>query len=1087
MLRLHRIIFSGEGHMKKRNLRQRVLTPRRTVLLLSFLLPVAIMSLAWGVIQFWPVGDRSPLTIDLYHQYVSFLSELRRKTMNFESLFYSWRIGLGTNFYALLAYYAASPLNIFLPLFPMEYITEAVSFLTVTKLGFAGLSFSYMLINSFGKEGLFSVRSKERIEEVRSEDYGGDALIVAFSVAYALCAFNLAFSWDVMWLDVTAALPLVVLGVHKLVREGKVLLYALSLAFCLFANYYIAFFVCIFTALYFFVAYFSAKASEDEAKELVLNGRKKSELNAEELFFIEENQHPFLPIAIRFAIVTLVGAAISAFLLFPTAVSLADTSAAGDKFPSAHSFRFSAFDFITHQLMTIQPSIRSGLPNIYNGILAFTLLPLYIFSTKIRLKEKLPHLILLGFLFLSFNSNFLDFIWHGMHYPNQLPYRYSFLFSFLLLVICFRTLTVIREFTTKTLVITTAIGIGFVILAEEFNADLLEHGDAYINLFFFFIYLLLFMFIWKRNYFRTVCLLLTVVMLGEISINTILTVGQIAEKEVYTSKSTFVGDIAEVNSLIDKAYEEQAGDFFRMEVLPAKTTNDGALYGYPGYTLFSSTSREKTAKFMRKFAYHGNNINSYKYVQGTPVGDALFGIQYFLIKNGATRDTYLEEVARSGEMTLLRNPHALEVGAVANLEFKDWRPNQQNPFRNWDNMLKQMLGQDTKDVFEAITPKVKEGANFNPHTGDGSSGMRFTPEDTNKSTLMRLEIPIEEAQHLYLAFDVSKTTKVELRTRNESQLIKGGDVNLEEGGEPTTTTSSAESSAAQTVSLQDNRSIHFFETFNLGEVLPGDVVEISFEQANDKASDVTIYASGMKSESYLAAMDKLQERAIDVTEWTANGIKANYTASQAGMLYLSIPYDPSWEARIDGEKVALESIGDEGLLAIPTVAGSHDLELKFIPKGFALGFALTAGGILLLALLLIDERKFREKRLQKFRDKRHEKFMTDWEEKEQKRLAALKSQTLSYDMGDGLDRFERFNEQERKAGSAYIYRVSSIERAPSETLEKSSQKSDVELEENSVLDDNVKKPILSEDSEVLDLSSEDNAKTKSKQKKSKKK
>lgn len=1014
--------------MKKLQSRRKILTPRRTVLLLSFLIPIVIMLLAWGILQFWPVGERSPLTIDLYHQYVSFLSEMRRKIMNFESLFYSWRIGLGTNFFALLAYYAASPLNLLLPLFPMQHITEAVAFLTVTKLGFAAWSFAYMLMNSIGKEGLFSIRSKERVEEVGSEDFGGDAMIVAVSVAYALCGFNLAFSWDVMWLDVTAALPLVILGVHKLIREGKTALYALSLAFCLFVNYYIAFFVCIFTALYFFVAYFSAQAAEDQYKEDLRQGRRLSELSYEERFLVKENRISFWPIALRFGIVTLIGVAISSFLLFPTFLSLADTSAAGDSFPSAWSFRFSAFDFLTHQLMAIPPSIRRGLPNIYSGILVFTFVPLYIFSTRIRIKEKLPHLILLAFLFISFNSNYLDFIWHGMHYPNQLPYRYSFLFSFLLLIIVFRTLTVIREFSSKSLALTTGLGVLFVIMAERFNDDLITHGNAYINIFFFMVYLLLFMLIWKRNYFRTVLLLLAVVMVGEVTINGILTVAQIAENEVYTSRTHFIAGMEEIEELLQVVQTEEDGDFYRMEVLPAKTTNDGALYGYPGFTLFSSTSREPTAKFFRKFAYHGNNINSYKHVASTAVGDSLLGLEYFILKNSTTtsnRDTLLEEVARSGEMTLMRNPYALEVGAAANPEFASWNSQTGNPFRNWNNMLRTMAGIDP--VFEPIEMLVTEGSNFQPSTGNSETGKRFVPEDQNSSTLMRMEIPIEEAQHLYLAFNVTQSTNVQMSVKRGDDLIvdennSGEPYDLEETTETSPATVSSETTeemAESSVPLSVNRNVHFFETFDAGHVLPGDIVEVSFEQASDKASDVTVYAAGMKLDAYRSAMESLQERAIDVTEWSANGFLAHYTAPEAGILYLSIPYDSSWNAKIDGQEVEISHIGDEALLAIPTDAGAHTLELNFVPRGFYIGLILTIVGSILLVLFVIDEKKFRANRINKRREKRYQKLSKSWAQKDAQAIE------LEESLSKSEENWRRdFSNYPRRPGQARVYHVS---------------------------------------------------------------
>lgn len=931
----------------------------RRVLFLSFALPLLLLLMAYFIMQFWPLGDRSPLTIDLYHQYVAFISELRRKILNGESLFYSWSVGMGTNFYALLAYYAASPMNLFLLLFPQKHITEAVTFLIVTKIGLSGLSFAAMLYYGFvrGHGGRYAVRIKSREKDCGGEDFGTDAVMVALSTAYALSAFNLAYSWDIMWLDVIVLLPMVVLGIHQLIRERKFKVYTLSLALTLIVNYYMAFFVCLFSALYFFVSYLSAKGAEEERNKqtvFLLNGKKILLDRSREDEYYDKLQ--LWPTAFRFAGITLLAAALSAFLLFPTAISLRQTSAAGDSFPSSLMIRFSLFDFLTQHLMNIPPSIRDGLPNVYCGILSFVFVPLYLVSEKIHIKEKAAHLALLAFFFLSFNFNVLDFIWHGFHYPNQLPYRYSFLYSFVLLLIIFRTLTVIREFSTKALVASVGLGIIFVILAEKLNDELLLHGHAYINIFFFLIYLILFSIFRKPNYFRTFALLLAVVMVGELAINTIITIAKIGEKEVYTSRSAFVGDFDEVNELCDVIKEREGsrfyGDhFYRMEVLPAKTTNDGALYGYPGFTLFSSTSREDTAKFMRKFAYHGNNINSYKLVESTPVGDALFGLKYFIYKSGEPRNPYLTKVADSESMQLYENPHALAPGIVSALTFSNWTPDEKSPFVNWNQMLKEMAG--IQKLFEPQSFTVVSGSNFKPATGDAESGLSFSPENKNQQTLMRLEVPVERDGLMYFAMETRRSTEVEINIRSgEDPERKALDQDKPK----------AEVPEVPAPAQNQKRTIRWPETFAVGRCKAGDVVELHFKQKQDEAGDVTVHAALLGEDDYLEAINILKGREIHVTDWRADGLTATAAAAQDSLLFFSIPYDDSWEVTIDGAPVQTESIGSKALLAVPMPSGEHTIDLNFRPDGFRSGLMLSLGGLVIFLLLIIDEKKFKPKR-----------------------------------------------------------------------------------------------------------------------------
>ena len=53
----------------------------------------------------YPFGDNCILHIDMYHQYCPFFSELWSKIRDGGSLYYSWDIGMGTNFMAIFGYY----------------------------------------------------------------------------------------------------------------------------------------------------------------------------------------------------------------------------------------------------------------------------------------------------------------------------------------------------------------------------------------------------------------------------------------------------------------------------------------------------------------------------------------------------------------------------------------------------------------------------------------------------------------------------------------------------------------------------------------------------------------------------------------------------------------------------------------------------------------------------------------------------------------------------------------------------------------------------------------------------------------------
>ena len=70
---------------------------------------------------------------------------------------------------------------------------------------------------------------------------------------YGMSGFIAAYSWNIMWLDCVILLPLIMLGLERLVNENKCIFYCITLGLCIFTNYYISIMVCISVVIYFIV------------------------------------------------------------------------------------------------------------------------------------------------------------------------------------------------------------------------------------------------------------------------------------------------------------------------------------------------------------------------------------------------------------------------------------------------------------------------------------------------------------------------------------------------------------------------------------------------------------------------------------------------------------------------------------------------------------------------------------------------------------------------------------------------------------------------------------------------------------------
>ena len=189
------------------------------VYIIAFFIPVIIFTALYFAREIFPFGNNCYLRSDMYHQYAPFFSELWYKIRNAESLTYSWDIGMGTNFTSLYAYYLASPANWIIVLFPQKYMIEIMNTLIILKLSLSSVSMTHYISRHFSNKNI---------------------CIALFGLFYAFSGYVAAYSWNIMWLDCLILVPLIMLGLERLVNEDKCFLYCISLGLCIFTNYYIA-------------------------------------------------------------------------------------------------------------------------------------------------------------------------------------------------------------------------------------------------------------------------------------------------------------------------------------------------------------------------------------------------------------------------------------------------------------------------------------------------------------------------------------------------------------------------------------------------------------------------------------------------------------------------------------------------------------------------------------------------------------------------------------------------------------------------------------------------------------------------------
>ena len=858
--------------------------------LLAFLFPALTVLAAFAVTGCYPFGDRTILTVDLYHQYCPFLVAFRDKVLSGESLFYSWNDGLGQEYYAAYANYAASPLNIFSLFFTAKTMPVFIEFVTCFRAGLASL---FMLL-------FLSSNDNRRI----------DNITVVFSSSYALCGWFISFFWNIMWCDAVVLLPLIALGLKRLLADRKVGLYIVTLAIAIASNYYAGYFICLFMVIFapaYYFCLFSGEKPKGDPGRLCFK--------------------TFIGAAFRFAFSSILAAGASAALTIPTYLILKNCSATGDQLKVDYGLQNDLFDFFGRLMVAANPNIRDGMANVYSGIVIVLLLPLFFLLPKrtgIKLKHKIVFGVLLAVMYLSLTNRTLNFIWHGMHFPNQIPYRESFIMSFLLVFIGFLTIRRIRSLGVKYVTGAVLSSAAFLILYEKFGSGNEGYLQIGVTLLFLIIqgaalHTVSNINVKKSEFFLET--LLTVTMMVEMFAASLITIGLVCKHEGFTSYAPYGRNHEEVHAYVEQAEGSEGHmNFERSELYPNNVCDLQSLYNVKGLSIFSSTARESFVKYMRNFGFHNNNINGLRNAGLTRVTATLLNVRNLVeIDKTQAVPALFEQEYKGKVISSWANKDALSVGFMTDPAVIDYAPdydNDLNVFSKTNDWVKSMGAED--DVYKPVT--LIAGDTSGLMTVDREcSAMAFTTSSNVQNNEYSFNVTVKDA-------DIGSDIYLYANSK------KGGNVTITCGD--------------KTRKFE----IRSFQIISCG-VFDGTPIEVYVKYSESPSSNITLYGYQLDRAGYDRMLEKFSDEQLFVTDYDTTSLSGHIDVKEDGLLFLSIPYAEGWSAVVDGENAEITPIQD-ALMGIRLKAGSHDISLKYTPAGFKAGLIISIVSVIAIALII---------------------------------------------------------------------------------------------------------------------------------------
>ncbi|WEG73757.1 YfhO family protein [Vagococcus intermedius] len=869
---------------------KQAVTPTFMYGLMAFLLPISIMMITYASLGIYWGSERSILASDSYAQFSNFHASFNNMLHGKQSLFYTWNSSLGLNYYALISYYLG---GIFTPLvffFDNTNIPDALYLLTLLKIGSASLAFWYYALKRFNIQPL---------------------LQVGLAISYSLMSFITAHSELIMWLDAFIYLPLIILGIDRLLAKQSPVLLFVSYFLLFVSNFYFGFIIGVYSFLYYAIQVIS---TWQETKKTISH----------------------------YMITSLLAGGASMVMILPTILDLRSNGEELNELTNLKTAATGFWDIVIKNMVGVYDTTKyDSIPFIYIGLLPLLFCLFFFLSTKVDKKQKLAFLILFGVISLSFYFEPLNLFWHGFHSPNMFLFRYSFTFSFTIIMLAGKSLVIFtKEETPKLLLSGLILNLAFILAYTIHPFDhytYLTSQHLVMTLLFLGLYLfsLIFFQIFptkpeQKKWIsipKSLAIMLLLTIIAEATVNTHGTLNGIKDDWHYASRSLYSDTHPDYQKIIEQTYTTKSNEFYRIETLDPISANDSINYGYSGISQFSSIRNRPSSSLLNTLGFRsrGTNLNI-RYQNNTLLMDSLFGITYNHSQQPITKFGF-EKSSQNNSYQMWHNRYALSLGILTDSNlFQTDLPKNDN-LTAQQNLTNQ-LSQRDDHFYEFTLPTLSATTNSLVTTDSGKTTFKAKSVDKPQVITWTLTVPA----HKQVYFSLFPTDLYQLKNASVELTINGNTRQT-----PLKTTG---------------------QYLDLG-FYPKQT-PLTFSVSFSGADQITVIQPPvvlLDTDTYQKAFTALAKKQVPF-QVKGRSATADIHAKEDQLLFTTIPYDKGWHAYLDGQKIPIKAY-QKALITVKVPKGRHVLTFKFLPAGFKLGLALL---FLCSSLFYWYQRKFKQKR-----------------------------------------------------------------------------------------------------------------------------
>ncbi len=521
------------------------------------------------------------------------------------------------------------------------------------------------------------------------------------------------------------------------------------------------------------------------------------------------------------------------------------------------------------------------------------------------------------------NLNILDYMWHGFHFPNQLPGRWTFLFSLMIVILCVDGLLHIDGISLKRTILSALLGMSIVFLTIHATEQSSLSVQYWCILAVENALIVTMVYLNHKNISvgKGIAFLLIAFVCVQImdSGYNFIKVASLEQGGFHVSSATdYTTGIKKMNDA-GAEWKPEENDFYRVEACGGMTFNPSMFGDFKGISYYSSTMQGSVYRLLE---YLGNRVYAQNvssvYSTSSIVQNALLGVKYVIDFNKNTsmpKELVLCE--EEEKYNVWENTNCLPIGYMVSENSIALKLN--TDVRGFDNqncLLEALYGEDIT-VFKKLSTSMFSYTNVELSENQNWNNNYYVTQDLDQKVTFSYQYICPDNGAVYLDNNFRTGTLHIISTQKDLRLR-----------------------------CENSKQLY------LGDFQSGDQISIEFEVQGYSVGCAGLDLFIMDADAWNKVYSKLASQVFELESFDGTSMSGMVKAEADGVLMFTIPQDGGWFVDCNGSSVDTYRIGDV-LLAIPVKEGDNYVELEYHVPGYKLGMTISILAVAILIFLAL--------------------------------------------------------------------------------------------------------------------------------------